>query len=134
MTAHPDYIVDNQANINIGNGATPSNKVTVSPPPKDPPIEKKVNGEDEVQLDKEQLNQTLVYTIKTTVPTNTRTYENFTISDPLDEILIYESASVLVDGSEDSAGKIAVNYDADSHVVTAQLNTAADVAMYAGKK
>ena len=133
IAAHSDLIVDNEATINIGNGAQPSNKVTVSPPPEDPTPEKKVNGEDEVTLNKDQLEQPLTYTVKATLPQNVQTYDTFTISDTLAPILIYNGASVTVDDGPDTDGKIVVAYDSDAREVTAKLVSQTDIALYGGK-
>ena len=130
IAAHPDLVVGNEAKLDIGNQSKPSNKVTVVPPPEP---DKKVNGEDEITVNKTQLEEPFVYTVETTLPGVVTNYETFTITDKLDRLLIYESASITVDGGEDVDGKFVVECDEESRLVVIKLTSPEDIALYAGK-
>lgn len=85
IEAHPDSIVGNTANLNVGNGGTSSNRVTVTPPGETPTPIKTVNGKNSLTLGKK--DQLFFYDIRAHIPTNVTGYQSLTLSDTLKSVL-----------------------------------------------
>ena len=123
MQAHPNAIVDNTATIDVGNGAIPSNKVTVTPPGDTPSLDKQVNGQNELTI--ENLDEALTYTMDITVPLNTRDITKIQMVD--DFLPIFQ-----LDGTP--SVKV-LNEDGSDHAdLTAAINSIANVITVNGQR
>ncbi|WP_459129836.1 isopeptide-forming domain-containing fimbrial protein, partial [Guggenheimella bovis] len=140
LVAHPNAIVGNTASLDVGNGGTSSNEVTVTPPGDNPKLDKKVNGEKELKIT--NLTDKLSYTMDIDVPLNTRDITKIQMIDDFPGIFKLETpATVTVlnaDGTPDNALTATINGLPNVITVNGQkvelLVQDADADQFAGKR
>lgn len=123
LAVHPNAIVGNTADLDIGNGPVSSNEVTVTPPGDTPELDKKVNGKDGVTIT--NVSDALTYTMDITVSSNTKDITKIHLVDeflPIFKLGTIASAKVVnLDGS-------------DNPDLTTKLNAIANVLTLNGQK
>ena len=142
LKAHPETIVKNMAQVDIGNGPKDSNEVTVTVPGGEPTLNKQVRAEGselakELTLTKEQMEKAITYVIDAKIPENYAGYTKFEISDKLNGALLYNEDTVKLQVVDGAGGftdvpEALLAYSEAEHSVSAILANEA-IAQYAGK-
>ena len=96
--AHPNAIVGNTANLDIGNGSVTSNEVTVTPPGDTPTPHKDVNGKASENLG--SIDQSFTYNVWVDVPSNVTGYTKLNLTDDLEDVLRVTGTNVTVAGTK----------------------------------
>ncbi|NLY09411.1 MAG: isopeptide-forming domain-containing fimbrial protein [Tissierellia bacterium] len=139
LTSYAEGKIPNKVTIKLNDKPESEDKIVTITPPQEPTIDKKVNGEENIELDGTALTETITYTIDATVPHNVAGMNKFQISDQINDVLQVQSASKtvtpLVAGEEDLADLILLSALAPTmeNPVTATINGNADIAKFAGK-
>ncbi len=133
IKAFKDSKIPNKA-ILVFNGKPGDPSTVTITPPKDPTVDKKVNGKKEVSLDGAAMSTTgFTYTVTAEVPFNVKGMKKFVLEDKLKDVLLVNQDAITakVDGKPDDQGKI--NIALANNVVTATIDGADNIALYKGK-
>ncbi len=100
LSVHEGELVPNEGYYSVnGNQKVKSNKVTVTPPPDEPVIDKDVNGKAHEDLGSR--HELFTYHVLVDIPESVRGYESIVVSDTLESVLEIVSSKVTV-GTDDT--------------------------------
>ncbi len=107
-----------------------SNKVTVTPPPDIPEIDKEVNGKTHENL--LNRNDIFSYQVNVAIPSRVHGYDSLVIRDTLENVLDIVSVKVLLNGTEDTS--LSAQAVTTGQMVSLTLDNTFDFNSIAGKK
>ena len=107
-----------------------SNKVTVTPPPDIPEIDKEVNGKTHENLVNK--NDIFTYQVNVDIPSRVHGYDSLVIRDTLENVLDIVSVKVLLDGTEDAS--LSAQAMTTGQMVSLTLDSTFDFSSIVGKK
>ncbi|MGX7108641.1 Cna B-type domain-containing protein [Facklamia miroungae] len=129
--AYSDSKIPNNANLEVGNGRTSSNQVTVTPPGPAPTITKSVDNVELRRLGTK--DQTFFYDIRVPIPVNTTGYETLVVTDELNTLLETADERIAVYVDDDLRADFNQYLTIDGNKVSLTLPSSFNYSKIAGK-